>query len=134
VGSGLIFETITGKLSNINETNAQPSPINTTSKRPHPTSAESTNSTRALPKCFGKRFFAALTPKKKLSPHDEYQQLKEDIACKVQRMNGIRNIADIQQGFQINHKGRAGHVTVTRDGFVWHEELLASLYKINGRG
>jgi hypothetical protein len=123
---------------NMNEMNAQSYPIKnsdspalvTTFKRPRPTSAESTNSTR---------FFAALTPKKKLSPHDEYQQLKEDIAYKVQRMNEIRNIADIQQGlpsnlhevFQINHKGRAGHVTVTRDGFVSHEELLASLYKVN---
>jgi hypothetical protein len=54
-------------------------------------------------------------------------------------MNETRNIADIQQGlpsnlpelFQINHKGRAGHVTVTRDGFVSHEDLLASLYKVN---
>ena len=82
---------------NMNEMNAQSYPIKnsdspalvTTFKRPRPTSAESTNSTR---------FFAALTPKKKFSPHDEYQQLKEDIAYKVQRMNEIRKIADIQQG------------------------------------
>jgi hypothetical protein len=100
---------------NINEKNAQSHPINnsdspalvTTFKRPRPTSAESTNSTRASPK--------------------------------VQQMNEIRNIVDIQQGlpsnspevFQINNKGRAGHVAVTRDGFVSHEELLASLYKVN---
>jgi hypothetical protein len=114
----------------------------TASKRPRPNSSgNATASPPGLKSLKSSLLSFASTSLKEpiLSPETEFQVLKADIIAKIKRMHELRNNVELAHGcnkegtmqiFNIESDGRAGHVMVLREGFIYHEELLMAIQTI----